>query len=349
MIIRNSTTLLSFVAAASIALADGSISLRREVTLPPGTVRLADIADLQGPEALALADIAIVSSVPRSGVRITLEEVSTALSTVRNINFGKLTFHGSACMATPPAMKPASQPEPTAPTVAPKGPLVRDLIPRRISELLGVEPQKLRLKFDDADRALLDQPTTGRVVELKPIGAADRMPLQLSIYEDRKELGHTLVATGTIRVGVDVLRDVAVAKSMLKKGEVLTLDNVILDQQWLGIATKPATVDTSIGSIVRSGKLNPGQAIMENDIEQAIAIKRGQLCSIHVISGSFVVKTQARALEAGKVGDIIKFAPASAKDKKDTRAFEARVESAGRAIMTVSGPTHAAASEGTQR
>ncbi len=343
MITRTFITLLALATTASLALADGSISLRREVTLSPGTVHLGDIADLQGPEALALADTAIVSGVPRSGVRITLEEVSHALSTVRNINLGKLTFHGSACMVSPPAPRPAAKEDSTAPiAAAPQGPVVRDLIPRRISELLGVAPEKLRLKFDDADRKLLDQPTTGRVVELKPIGAADRMPLQLSIYENRGELGHTLIASGTIRIGVDVLRDVAVAKSLLKKGDVVTLDNTLLDQQWLGIATKPAATDTAIGSIVRAGKLNPGQAIMDNDIEQAIAIKRGQLCSVHVISGSFVVKTQARALENGKVGDTIKFAPASAKDKKDTRSFEARVESAGRAIMTVSGSPLAA-------
>lgn len=343
MILRTSITLLALTMSASLALADGSISLRREATLPPGPVHLGDIADLQGPEALALADTAIVSGVPRSGVRITLEEVSHALSTVRNINLGKLTFHGSACMVSPPAPKSAVKEEPAPPVAAPQGPVVRDLIPRRISELLGVAPEKLRLKFDDADRKLLDQPTTGRVVELKPIGAADRMPLQLSIYENRHELGHTLIATGTIRVGVDVLREVVVVKSLLKKGEVISLDNVILDQQWLGIAAKPAATDTSIGSIVRTGKLNPGQAIMDNDIEQAIAVKRGQLCSVHVISGSFVVKTQARALESGKVGDTIKFAPASAKDRKDTRSFEARIESAGRAIMTVAGSPLSAA------
>ncbi len=347
MIIR--TLIIPFILASlsARALADGSISLRREVTLPHGSVHLADIADLKGPEALALADIAIVSGVPRSGVRITLEEVSQALSTARNVNMGKLTFHGSACMVSPIAPKPVAQPEPANTPATPQGPVVRDLIPRRISELLGVEPTHLRLKFDDADRKLLDQPTTDRVVELKPVGAADRMPLQLSIYENRKELGHTLIASGTIRIGVDVLRDVVVSKSLLKKGDVVTLDNSVMDQQWLGFSAKPAPADMAIGSIVRTGKLNPGQPIMDNDVEQAIAVKRGQLCSIHVISGSFVVKSQARALESGKVGDTIKFAPASVRDKKDTRSFEARIESAGRAMITVAGSPSPAATTGT--
>ena len=226
---------------------------------------------------------------------------------------------------------------------------MRDLIPRRISELLGVDPTHLRLKFDDADRKLLDQSTTGRVVELKPVGAADRMPLQLSIYENRNELGHTLVASGTIRVGVEVLRDVVVAKSLLKKADVVTVENALLDQQWLGIATKPATSELAFGSIVRTGKINPGQPIMADDIEQALAVKRGQLCSIHVISGSFVVKSQARALESGKVGQTIKFSPISANDKKDTRSFEARIEGAGRAIITVTNQAGPAAHEGTHR
>lgn len=346
MIFRNSITLISLAASAAFAFADGSISLRRDATLPPGPVHLADIADLQGPDALALADIAIVSGVPRSGVRITLEEVSVAISSARNVNLGKLTFHGSACMVVPPAPKPAVQPQAAPAPVIDQGPVVRDLIPRRIAELLGVEATHLRLKFDDADRKLLDQPTTGRVVELKPVGAADRMPLQLSIYEDRNELGHMLIASGTIRVGVDVLRDVIVAKSLLKKTDVVTLDNALLDQQWLGIAAKPATSELAFGSIVRAGKINPGQPIMDGDIEQAVAVKRGQLCSIHVISGSFVVKSQARALEPGKVGDTIKFAPASPKDKKDTRWFEARIESPGRAIITVSDPAPPASRQG---
>ena len=331
--------IIAIAVSGSVALADGTISLRREVTLPSGAIHLADIADLQGAEALALADITIVSGVPRSGTRITLEEVSQILSTARNINLGKLTFHGSACIVSLPAPKPAAQPQP-APVpvpVASQGPLVRDLIPRRISQLLGVEPEKLRLTFEDTDRKLLDQPTTGRVVELKPVGAADRMPLQLSIYEDRKELGHTLIASGTIRVGVNVLREVVTAKTILRKGEPITIDSIGTDQQWLGIASKPALIDNAIGAIVRTSKINPGQALMENDVEQAIAIKRGQLCSVHVVSSSFVLKTQARALDAGKVGDTIKFTSAASKDKKDVRTFEARIEGPGRAIMTVTG------------
>jgi hypothetical protein len=37
------------------------------------------------------------------------------------------------------------------------------------------------------------------------------------------------------------------------------------------------------------------------------------------------------------VGQTIKFAPLDVRDRKDTRSFLARVETAGRAIMTVGG------------
>jgi flagella basal body P-ring formation protein FlgA len=323
---------ISLLAWPMHARADGTIELRSSVTLSPGDVRLGDIATLQGKDALALADAVILPNMSRSGTRIGLEQVSTALESRGGVNMGTLRFHGSACTVTFPAPKPAVA-EIAAPA-APAGPVVRDQLPGRIAELLGIDPAQMRVSFDEADRKLLDQPVSGRVIEIKPVGTGDRMPIQVSVYEDRAAQGHALVATGTVRMGIEVLQEVMIAKAPLKRGDIVTADAVSLTKQWLGVARKPVPLAEVVGAVVRSSKVGAGTVLMDGDVELALAVKKGSLVAIHVISGGFVVKSQARALESGKIGDVIRFSPA-AKDIKGAKTFEARIEAPGRAIMSL--------------
>ena len=323
---------IMLLGASSPARADGTIELRSAVTLAPGDVRLGDIATLQGKEALALADVVVVANNARPGTRIGLEQVSSALEHQPGVNMGLLRFHGSGCTVAFPAPKPQVQ-EVAAPAL-PTGPVVRDQLPGRIAELLAIDPTQMRVSFDEADRKLLDQPVTGRVIEVKPVGTGDRMPIQVSVYEDRAAQGHALVATGTVRMGIEVFQEVMIAKAPLKRGDIVTADAVSLTKQWLGVARKPVPAAEVVGGIVRSSKLGAGSAVMDGDVEQALAVKKGSIVSIHVISGGFVIKTQARALESGKIGDVVRFAP-GVKDVKGAKSFEARVEAPGRAIMSL--------------
>ncbi len=297
-------TIRTLILAASLlltphSLAQTTISLRPSAPAPPGAaVRLAEIADIDGPDAAALAS-AIVT--PAADSSVDLDAVRKAAAGVAGINPGRLLFSGSACKLGPAEVVSAAQPQaataPDAPVLT-EG-VVRGAVLARLAEVLGVPAKEMRTTFDKRDEGLLGMSCGGRVVAVNPTGAGDKPTFSVRVYDH-----DSLVTQGTIRVSVLIRRDVAVATVPIAKGETLASENIVVDEQWLPPSVRPAT--GVVGRVAHS-RIGAGEVIAENDVETARAVRKGDLVNIDCVSGGIAIRTTAKALSDGKQGETILF------------------------------------------
>lgn len=336
----------------STAAAD-AVRLRTTAIVNPGQVLLGQIADLEGSQSQALSQLVVAADVAQiPGGKVTLDtvmEIVHAAAAARRgeINAGRIAFHGGVCQVVrgTPEMAPAAKPEAVLPSPPnqvesiPESATVRGAIAERLPGMLGLDASRVRLTFDEADRRLLAGSVQGSRLDLKILAIADRLPVQVLLYQEKSDGGYTLGTSSTIRIGVEVERAVVAAIAPMKRGDVIDSNMVTSRTEWLPLTRKPIESADVAGSVVKGSKLAAGAALLAGDVEPAIVIRKGQITTVHCVSGPFIVKTQARALEAGRVGQTIKFAPMDVRDRKDTRSFSAQVETAGRAIMSVGGQT----------
>lgn len=332
---------LAFI-AAPIARGDDTVALRTSARVA-GEVRLADVAEIAGPNAAALGAIVLSPGVGENGwSRLTLDEVRAAVRAAPGVSSGRTAFSGSACsirrISTPEeeADQDAPPASPEAQSPAAPGVTVRSLLPGRVAAALGLSPGELRLTFDENDRRLLDISAEGRTIEAWPTGMGDRLPVAVSVYERDAAGNIALAAQGVVRVGVQVRRSAAVVRSELKRGQVISPEDVAAEERWMGPSSRPLSPAEVEGAMVRPLRISPGRVLEIGDVEPPIVVRKGQLVSVRCVAGTFVVRTTARAMDNARVGDVIRFQPLDVRDRRDTRSFEARVEGPGRAFSSAS-------------
>ena len=248
------------------------------------------------------------------------------------VNWGRLTLRGSSCILKRPVPEVAapSTPASAEPVEVVKAltgaPTLRDLIAPRLAQTFRLDLSKIRLTFDDSAKELLDTPVTGRTSEITPLGIAERVPVSVRVYDHDR-----VAASGTLRVGVRVQRTVLLARTPMKKGDVLELANVASEERWVSPTADIADV-SMLGGVTRA-KLATGQLVQASDVEPAVVVKKGELVSVSCVSESGVVKAIARATQDARSGDVIKFEHTDSKK----RSFLARVSGPGRAVSIAAG------------
>ena len=296
---------------------------------------LADVADLSGAEAEALAGVVVHAGLG-AGERgvVRMRDVRAALD-AHGVNWGRISVRGSECelvVAAAPKTERApaaerSAPEPRHQTVsASDSPTVRTEVAGTLANLFGVALEDLQIAFDDADGALLATGGEGRRIEVQPAASpsASRIPLNVWVYE-----GDRVVVSGQIRADVRVRRDAVIATAALRRGQTISAGDVTLETLW----TEPsagapiASLEEAVGQVSRT-RIPAGTAIRADHIERAMVVKRGDLVTVHCVSGGIVVKAPARAQSDGRDGEVIEF-----KLDKSKRPFLARISGAGRAVM----------------
>lgn len=348
------------IAEANFSVGDpapaDSVHLMSAARVVPGKITLGMVAVLDGPQKDELSKVVLadsISQVPAS--RFTLDavmEMVHAASAARRgtLNAGRVAFHGSACSLTlvtevePISVASADAQLPPTPESAIQL-SIQSVIVERLPGLLGINPAQTRLTFDEADRRVLGASADGAKIDIKILAMADRVPVQVTVYRRQADGEYLLGNSMTIRVGVEVERNVIAAIAPMRRGEVLESSNFTVRSEWLPLTKQPLDVADAPGSAVKLAKIAGGATLLVGDVEPAVVVRKGQVVTVHCVSGQFVIKVQARALEAGKVGQVIKFAPLDVRDRKDTRSFLARVETSGRAVMTVSGGAAESGSE----
>ncbi len=316
-----------------------TIALRRSAVIEKGeAVRLADIATLIGPRAEALADVVIAADTaelprgqPPGTRRLGLPVVRERLKSVPGVNWAMLTFRGSDVLIRPPHRPQPETGEPKA-TRSKKNdtPPEQRVIPGSIRalardvllDILKVKPEDLRVRWPDRKAAFLDEPVAGRTVHIQPIGRSSRLPLSVTVYE-----GDRIVRTETIRADIRVRRRVWVVSSSLRRGTVLNEKNATRRELWLDPGISPAS---GVSGKVTSRRLEPGSVIETGDVEPPLIVRRGEIVSLHCVAGAVMLRCEARALESGRDGDVIRFELPASKEK-----VTARMSGRGRAVMVV--------------
>lgn len=322
------------VGLAWAARAD-TIALRATARIPPGAdARLADIAELAGPAATALAGVTIVpaSELGPDWARVDVQRVQAALGATGNVPWGLLELRGSACAVSAGARPGAGAGPPgvesletvTAASI-PAG-TVEGHIAARIAAELSVPLLRLRLVFDEGDRDFLAMPTAGRAVEARVTARSDRMPVRVTVFE-----GERILAGRSVAVDVLVQRSIAILKRGVRRGEVMGAEDVQGELRWLGPATGAVPPDRLPGTAVKTA-IAAGQIVTANDIQPAVAIRRGDLVTVTSISGGVAVRTTARAKAAAGPGELFDLESLEP-DRRERRTFKARASGPGAAVV----------------
>lgn len=299
--------LAAAVAAVPCAGQDaGSISLRHAVRVEPGRpVLLADVASLDGPPAAALAGVVLLEAgadsvwtvLDAAAVRAAIEDQAAPV-------WGRLALVGAevrvravapaASVETPRDAGPNPSPAPADPAS------VRAVIEHRLAAALECAPEDLRLEFSDRDAALLALSAIGRVVDVQPTGFSARLPLRITVYE-----GERIISSTAIRVGVLVRRSVAVAPAGLARAAIIRADDLALDVRWLAPDLRSVDPAEAAGLLVRA-RVAPGAPITWREVEAPLAVRRGEMVQVHAAGGAVSIQIPARALDAGRVGEVIR-------------------------------------------
>lgn len=309
---------------------------------------LAEIAEISGSDAERLGTVSIRPSFPGNSqeITITIEDVRLALNEVSpRINWGRVTLSGSACVVRfrrdiasisatetrpPTHVRHDAAPQPIDHALL-LG-TVRSVVVARLLDLYTVAPQDLRLGFDAGDADLLDASAAdpaGRRVDVQPGGGANsgRVPVSVLIYD-----GDRVVRSESIVVQAQVQRDAVVARSTIARNQVVTAESVQTARQWMSPSAKsPLPMDQVVGGVSMT-RIAAGAIIATGDVASAIACKRGELVTVHVLSGPVTVRAKARALSQARDGELVQLKIDGTKEP-----FLARMSGRGRAVMVVPG------------
>lgn len=358
------TLWISLLALASVAVRTASADTIRlksaAVVDAAAPVTLAQIAELEGPKAKALADFQVAASFRElstgAWAMIDIEQLRGMLLKRDDVAWASLEFAGSAVTIRPSKSEQAAEaPKPAEPIPTRHAePIngsqastetVRGQVVAQIAEQLHANVDDLRLTFENADARLLDTPLTNRTAIVQVLGTGAKVPVSVRVLE-----GERSVASGTIRVGTLIRTQVAIAQRVLTRADTVEEGNFTIEDRWIAPGQDVAGVSRLVGSNLRQ-RVNVGAIIREADLVAPDVVTKGDIVAVDCVAGSVVLTQRARALANAKQGEVIEFESLSPKEelvdssrgsKVRVKAgpkskFRARVDGPGRAIAIAAG------------
>ena len=329
-----------------IAEGQTTINLRPSARLADDAqqVRLADVADISGGDP-ALADTIIVSTISADQRANWLKlDVATVRSALDNLpgdmNWGKVSIHGGTCTVrfTDPKLAtkaPTPRKGETGPSVSPQPvdlsgpPTIKSTVAARLAALYGVTEDRIRLAFDAGDEGLLATLLGSRQASVSPGGLASssRLPVNITLYE-----GDRVVLTHTLQVSALVYRPVMVAAGTIERNRVITPDQINAIEQWITPGSKPPATSEQIVDSIAQKRIAAGEVIDADDVAAPLACKRGDIVTVHCLSGSVVIKLRARALGSARDGELVQL-----KAENSDAPFTGRMSGRGLAVLVAAG------------
>ena len=350
MILRIKHLLMCLLLAiAAPAWAQSTIALRASARVDPvGSIRLADVADLSGAEAQELAGVVIIgdprsrSGATRGSFALGIEDVRSAIEAharrTHPIPWARLVLRGSVCrirVGAPVGRAESSRrsAEPRTSAVLASSLLkqasVRALLAERISQIAQADPQDVRLTFRRGDGPVLDLSLDGRKAVVKPTGLSDTLPILVNVYE-----GDRIVATSTVRVGVQVQRDVAVAARRIARRQIVNPGDLRTERRWLPLTARPAPAGRVVGSELRA-RIDAGEIVLEHHVQPPIVVNRGDRVVVHCLSGSVVIKVEAVARSSARDGQLVEL-----EMPRSGQRIQARMSGRGQAVIVTADGSH---------
>ncbi|HYF15959.1 MAG TPA: flagellar basal body P-ring formation chaperone FlgA [Phycisphaerales bacterium] len=331
---KTSAVIFLCLSLAAAARAQDAVRLLTHARVAPGApVTLGDIAQIDGPNAAALRAVRVDGG-DQPTVRVDVARVQELLGATPGVNVGRVALSGREVrIERAEPVKPA--PGPAAAVQQPTtGPTVRASIPAVLAQELRIDPADLRLSFDESDAAVLGTALTGRTHTVSMIGTGDKPGVHIRVYE-----GDKLVLAKTIRVGVLVRRQVALAAKTVERGGILDESSLIGEERWLSPTTKAVDSAAAAGRTARA-RINAGEVIEARMVEEPIAVRKGDLVAVDCVSSAVVVRTTMRARADARAGELVELAPVAPAGSKKQRARDAaptvtaRVAGPGRAVVS---------------
>lgn len=331
---------ISLAVFAATADAD-SVTLKRSARLAEGsTVTLGLVAELSGDRAESLGDVVVIAApndlADRAWFDVTIDQVRKALD-LEKINWGRVSLRGTACtvrragFVSPTIVsaprRHAEKREPTNVDVT-GAPTVRTRIVQMLARLYNVDLPDLRVLFEPGDEDFLNIPEAGRRIEVQPAAtpSSSRFSVVVWLYQ-----GDQLTGNRTMRLDLRVHQSVLVLTNDLRRGQRITNDLLRQETMWIKpIGPTPVTsMDQAVGSVARR-RLSAGSVLRTANLESPVVIKRGEMVTVHCVSGGIVVKAKARAKADARDGEMVELSIEGSK-----KSFLARVVGPGRAVLNL--------------
>lgn len=315
----------------SAGIADGNvIMLQSAVRLSDDsmTVRLRDIAELQGAEARKLGDLIITELADRAkAVEIPLRDIRAKLDAA-GVHWGKVNLCGRDVVVRPRPtgaagpvlpMTPVSlngaaretdsqspgEHEPVIAVSLMNEPTLRGASVRFIAANLRVDPQALRLAFDDRQDELLAMREDEVRFEIQPASslASPRIDLAVRLWQEGR-----IIDRHTVNVSPLVLQTVVVAREGIDRNQAIRESDLEVKEEWL--PPHQPTVVTSVHEAVGRFavvRLREGELIRTTQLRQEMLVERGEQVIVRCLVGGSVISLQAEARSDGADGETIEF------------------------------------------
>jgi flagella basal body P-ring formation protein FlgA len=310
--------LLLVVAVAMLLSATPAAAATARVTDQAGcagpTITLGDVAELDGPYACSLEQTVVGAFREEAASQeISLTAIETALKR-SGVNWGKLSLGGhKVCKVYRTLMH--VEPTPVAgigaaanvhdPFTLDTPTTLRDLVVQFVKQRAGGETSDdLRVQFNERDDKQLAVGALAQRYEIEPTTSARIGCIVLAVrrYDSHGRIDKNLSVTAQVDRRVYGL----VATQSMRKGRPFASGGVELRPLWLIHDRGDPIVDTAlVDGQIAATVVRAGTVIYPHHIQSPRLVKQRELIQVRCISGLLVVRTTARAAEAGSMDDLI--------------------------------------------
>ncbi len=335
---RTTITTITLIAASVLVVAEcvaaGTITLRRAVRLPSDaeTIRLKDIATIEGEKAEAFADLVIAEpDDPGEAVEISVRQVRDALSDA-DVHWGKVHLNGRRVVvrpsrsghAKPPvAMQTASVSASSRSsgnrddrgsrrnrtTIEAAKIIEQDTLAGEIARMVVGELEypadDVRIVFNDGDRDLLEQRTDELRFELRPMSNihADRVELAVRMWKDGRTRDQQ-----SLTIRPQVRTETLTARRNIRRHESVADIDVERESLWLSPiqARRAADSDDAFGQLA-TRTISEGDRIRADLLRGPSVVERGDRVIVRCLVGNTVISVEAEAREDGAMNESIEF------------------------------------------
>jgi flagella basal body P-ring formation protein FlgA len=327
------------------ALAETFISLNRTAEVRAGApVTLAQVATVTGDDAATIGKLVILETPGRETTELDTEQLRAALSK-HKVNWAATSIRGSRLKLTVTSGDEANasaagtlagasggavnaaislqSPDAAAASAAggySSGPTLRDLVAERLAVIHGVELDGIRIDYDTTPAVkYLDLPigdvTDSSVVPQAAPGTT-RMPLRVELRRRDGSVDFRVLAAR-----IELRKIVTVAAAPIDRGEMITEDLVRVETRWVSPAgDAPLSMERVIGASAKR-RIETGRLVTRGDVQPPIVVQRGDTVWVLVRSGTFEIKTKAKAMSQARDGESVTMQAEGSK-----RTFVARME-----------------------
>ncbi len=315
-----------------------TVSLHATVRLASehAELTLGDLATVSGPQADAIEALTIPSDEDFAAghwASVTIDTIRTLIEQSPGIRAGSVILQGHDVAITRRApAESAWTPTQRADTLPQNiGPTLRDQLERWVyaRPWLKSDADSTRIIFSQRarDQDLLNTPIEGRTVIFNEIGRSKMISCEIVIYENER-----LITETTIRFDVQIKRQVRVSTAQIRRNELIDDQRSVLETRWISPMVPIADPVRSLGQACKK-TIDPGSVLLVSMIEQPILVKRNRIVAVLSRAGSVSVTMSARALNNGRLGELIELESRDGKNR-----FTARVAGPNRVVIIKNPP-----------